>query len=113
MASMIKGIPVTLYEKTVIGKDEFDHPLYRETPVTIENVLVAPASTTEILDALNLTGKKAVYNIAIPKGDNHTWRDCRVDFFGMPWQVIGFPQQGIEENIPLEWNQKWQVALYG
>lgn len=113
MASMIKGIPVILYEKTVIGKDEFDHPLYREIPVTIENVLVAPASTTEILDALNLTGKEAVYNIAIPKGDNHTWQDCRVDFFGMSWQVIGFPQQGIEENIPLEWNQKWQVALYG
>ena len=107
MASMIKGIPVILYEKTVIGKDEFDHPLYREIPVTIENVLVAPASTTELLDALNLTGKKAVYNIAIPKGDNHTWQDCRVDFFGMSWQVIGFPQQGIEENIPLEWNQKW------
>ena len=94
MASMIKGIPVTLYEKTVIGKDEFDHPLYRETPVTIENVLVAPASTTEILDTLNLTGKKAVYNIAIPKGDNHTWQDCRVDFFGMSWQVIGFPHMG-------------------
>ena len=101
MASMIKGIPVTLYEKTVIGKDEFDRPLHQEIPVTIENVLVAPASTTEILNALNLTGKKAVYNIAIPKGDNHSW------------QVIGFPQQGIEENIPLEWNQKWQVALYG
>ena len=47
MASMIKGIPVILYEKTVIGKDEFEHPLYREIPVTIENVLVAPASTTE------------------------------------------------------------------
>lgn len=113
MASMIKGIPVILYEKTVIGKDEFDRPLHQEIPVTIENVLVAPASTTEILNALNLTGKKAVYNIAIPKGDNHTWQDCRVDFFGMSWQVIGFPQQGIEENIPLELNQKWQVALYG
>lgn len=46
MASMIKGIPVTLYEKTVIGKDEFDRPLHQEIPVTIENVLVAPASTT-------------------------------------------------------------------
>jgi hypothetical protein len=110
---MIKGIPVTLYEKTVIGKDEFDRPLHQEIPVTIENVLVAPASTTEILNALNLTGKKAVYNIAIPKGDNHTWQDCRVDFFGMSWQVIGFPQQGIEENIPLDWNQKWQGAVYG
>lgn len=113
MASMIKGIPVILYERTKVGRDEFGHPVYKETPVTVENVLVAPASTTEILDTLNLTGKKAVYNIAIPKGDDHTWKDCRVDFFGTSWQVIGFPQQGIEENIPLDWNQKWQVAVYG
>lgn len=109
----IKGITVRLYEKSQIGSDEFEHPIYQETPVIVENVLVAPVSTTEILDMFNLTGKKAVYNIAIPKGDNHTWQDCRVDFFGMSWQVIGFPQQGIEENIPLDWNQKWQVALYG
>ena len=112
MASMIKGIPVILYEKTVIGKDEFDHTLYQEIPVTIENVLVAPASTTEILDTLNLTGKKVVYNIAIPKGDSHTWKDCRVDFFGQSWRVIGLPQQGIDENIPGSWNQKWMVERY-
>lgn len=109
---MIKGIPVILYEKTEAGKDEFDHLVYKEAPVIVKNVLVAPASITEILDAMNLTGKKAVYNIAIPKGDRHTWQDCRVDFFGQSWRVIGFPQQGIEENIPLDWNQKWMVERY-
>ena len=111
--AMMKGITVILLDKIEIGRDGFNRPIYEENPIEVKNVLVAPASTTEILNALNLTGKKAVYNIAIPKGDNHTWQDCRVDFFGMSWQVIGFPQQGIEENIPLEWNQKWQVALYG
>ena len=109
---MIKGIPVVLYERTEIGRDEFDHPVYEEHPVTVENVLVAPASTTEILDAVHLYGKKAVYNIAIPKGDEHEWKDCRVDFFGQHWRVISFPQQGIEENIPLDWNQKWMVERY-
>ena len=109
---MIKGIPVKLYERTLSGTDEFDHPVYTETPVIVENVLVAPASTQEILDTLNLTGKKAVYNIAIPKGDSHTWKDCRVDFFGQPWRVIGLPQQGIDENIPGSWNQKWMVERY-
>ena len=99
---MIKGMPVKLYERLLSGTDEFDHPVYTETPVIVENVLVAPASTTEILDTLNLTGKKAVYNIAIPKGDSHTWQDCRVDFFGQSWRVIGLPQQGIDENIPGE-----------
>ena len=109
---MIKGIPVILYERTEIGRDEFDHLVYEEHPVTVENVLVAPASTTEILDAVHLYGKKAVYNIAIPKGDEHEWKDCRVDFFGQSWRVISFPQQGIEENIPLDWNQKWMVERY-
>lgn len=109
---MIKGIQVTLYEKKETGKDEFDHPIVQEIPSIVENVLIYPASTTEILDTLTLTGKKAIYNIAIPKGDSHNWKDCRVEFFGQSWQVISFPQQGIEENIPLDWNQKWQVALY-
>nr|DAW79210.1 MAG TPA: Minor capsid protein [Caudoviricetes sp.] len=109
---MIKGIPVKLYERILSGTDEFDHPVYTETPVIVENVLVAPASTPEILDTLNLTGKKAVYNIAIPKGDSHTWQDCRVDFFGQSWRVIGLPQQGIDENIPGAWNQKWMVERY-
>lgn len=109
----MKGIAVTLYEKTESGRDEFNHPIYDEHPVTVENVLVAPASTTEVLDMLNLTGRRAVYNIAIPKGDDHTWDDCRVDFFGTSWHVIGFPQRGIDENIPLSWNEKWMVERYG
>lgn len=55
---MIKGIPVKLYERTASGTDTFGHPIYTETPVTVEDVLVAPASTTEVLDMLNITGKK-------------------------------------------------------
>ena len=43
---------------------------------------------------------------------SHTWQDCRVDFFGQSWRVIGLPQQGIDENIPGAWNQKWMVERY-
>lgn len=55
---MIKGIPVKLYERTASGTDTFGHPIYTEAPVTVEDVLVAPASTTEVLDMFNITGKK-------------------------------------------------------
>lgn len=109
---MIKGITVILYEKEEEGKDGFNHPIYREKTVEVENVLVAPASVNEILDMQNLTGKKAVYNIAVPKGDTHIWQDNKVEFFGEIWRVIGFPQMGIAENIPLDWNQKWMVERY-
>lgn len=108
----ISGITVTLIERIECGKDAFNHPVYSEKRIKVENVLIAPAQTTEIADALNLTGKKAVYNIAIPKGDKHNWKDNCVEFFGEKWQIIGFPQRGIEENIPLDWNQKWMVVRY-
>ena len=110
--TMIKGITVTLYEKESAGTDGFGHPIYDEYPVQVNNVLVYPASTTEILDTLNLTGRKAVYNLAVPKGDTHIWENNRVDFFGSSWRVISFPQRGIDENIPLDWNDKWMVERY-
>ena len=109
---LIKGIAVILYEKVKTGEDKLHHPIYEEYPTCVENVLVYPANTSETLDAQNLIGGKAVYNIAIPKGDSHTWRGNKVEFFGETWRVVGLPQMGIEENIPLDWNEKWAVERY-
>lgn len=108
----IKGIAITLITKEEAGRDGFDHPIYKEKKETVENVLVSPVTSTEAVDAFDFEGKKAIYNIAIPKGDQHTWKDQIVEFFGDRWQVIGFPKRGIEENIPLDWNEIWQVAKY-
>lgn len=109
----IKGITVTLYEKVQAGEDAFRQPIYKEIPVQVENVLVAPASSTDIVDQLNLYGKRAVYTLAIPKGDNHNWLDRRVSFFGEDWKTFGFQVKGDEKNIPLDWNTKVMVERYG
>ena len=77
---MIEGMTIVLYEKKKIGEDEFHHPIYEEIPVEVENVLVVPASSTDVVEGLNLYGKKAVYTIAIPKGDEHKWEDVIVEF---------------------------------
>lgn len=108
----IKGIEVTLYEQTATEPDEFGAERYIETPVTVENVLVAPATSQEILDTINLYGKKAVYTMAIPKGDEHDWEDKRVSFFGKDWHTFGIPLIGIECDIPLDWNMKVMVERY-
>lgn len=107
----MRGITVTLYEKTQTGTDAFNKPVYAENPVPVSNVLVSPATQggEEVLDTLNLTGRKAVYTLAIPKGDTHIWEGNRVEFFGESWNVIGMPTQGIEDLIPLAWNKKVQV----
>lgn len=110
--SSIRGITVTLYKETQSGTDGFGRPVYTETPIEVNNVLVAPASTSETLDTVNLTGKKAVYTLAIPKGDTHDWKDKKVEFFGEMFKTFGEPLQGIEDMIPLEWNTKIQVERY-
>lgn len=106
---MIKGITVTLYTKTQTGTDDFNHPIYAETAVPVNDVLVAPMSDEEIIDTLNLTGRRAVYQMAIPKGDTHVWEDMRVNFFGEDFRVIAHTTEGIVENIPLRWNKKVKV----
>lgn len=110
--AQLKGITVTLYEKTLSGTDDFNHSTYVETPVSVDNVLVGQPTAQEVLNILDLYGKKAIYTLAIPKGDEHRWEDCKVVFFGKVWRTFGIPLEGIECNIPLDWNKKVMVERY-
>ena len=109
----MRGITITLFDNVEIGQDDFNKPIYEEVPINIDNVLVAPVSSTEVLETLDLTGRRAVYQLGIPKGDTHDWEDKRVQFFGQDWRTIGLPVEGIEDMIPLSWNKKVQVERYG
>lgn len=112
MSSLICGVTVILIERRVSGMDPFGHPTYEDVETDIPNVLIAPAGSDDVISATELEGKKLVYTLAIPKGDPHDWTDVRVRFFGKTFKSFGSPQQGIEENIPLDWNKKVMVELY-
>ena len=111
--ALLKGIPVTLYDRVKIGTDAFNAPIYEEIPIVVDNVLVCPASTEDITSGIQLHGKHTVYELCIPKGDTHDWEDKTVEFFGQKWRTFGFPQQWIDENVPLSWNLKVKVERYG
>jgi hypothetical protein len=109
---MIKGITIQLYEKTETGRDAFNRPVYEEKAVDVDNVLVAQPTDQEVLDTVNLTGRKLAYVLGIPKGDQHEWTDCKVGFFNNTFRVIGAPIMGIEEMVPLSWHKKVRVEAY-
>lgn len=109
---MIKGMDVILLKKEKIGNDPFGKEIYQEKKIKVSNVLIAPSSSDDIVTSTDLTGKKAVYTLAIPKGDQNTWEDNTIIFFGKKWHVLGFAIEGIEENIPLSWNKKIMVERY-
>lgn len=106
---MIKGITITFVDRIQSDVDELNRPIYTEELEHIDNVLVAPASESEITDTLNLYGRKAIYTLALPKGDSHIWTGKQVEFFGRRWNVIGDCIEGIEDLIPLDWNRKVRV----
>lgn len=108
----IKGITVTLINKKEVGKDPFGNPIYEDVEIEVDNVLVSPVSTEDIVHTLELTGKKAVYTLAIPKSDENDWEDAEVIFFGQRWRTFGFVTQGIDHLIPLDWNKKVMVERY-
>lgn len=108
----IHGIQITLVDKQVVSVDPFGTPVVKDVEILVDNVLVSPSSTDDVTNQLSLTGKKAVYTLAIPKGDLHDWENKEVIFFGQKWRTVGFATEGIESMIPLEWNKKVMVERY-
>lgn len=110
---MIEGITVTLYDMVQIGTDAFLAPVFDETPVQVANVLVCPLAAADVADGLQLYGKRAEYELYLPKGDTHCWEDRKVSFFGQLWHTVGFVTEYIGPNVPLAWNRKIRVERYG
>ena len=108
----IHGIPITLIDKQVVSIDPFGSPVVKDVEITIDNVIVSPATTEDVTSQMSVTGKRISYTLGIPKGDAHDWENKEVRFFGKRWKTVGIPLEGIESMMPLEWNKKVMVERY-
>lgn len=113
---MIKGTTIQLITLTEKGRNSLNEPIYEESTVNVDDVLVGEPSTDDITNVLQLHGKKVAYTLAIPKGDTNNWVDAKVVLpapFEGTYTTIGYPIAGIEGNIPLKWNKKVHIERYG
>lgn len=90
--ALIKGIDILLHSGDVTEM--------------VGNVLVGEPSAAELPFS---SGGIPAYTLGIPKGDEHTWTDRIVEFFGLRFRTVGIPEQGIEANVPTEWHKKVKV----
>ena len=109
----LRGRTVILYDKVETGIDPFGRSVYEDVPIEVDNVLIGNPTPQEVVDTLNLTGKRAAYTLGIPKGDAHVWTDRKVEFFGEVFHTIAIPAKGQDELIPLDWSQNVMVERYG
>lgn len=106
------GVKVSLLQKVRTGANEFLAPVFSEIWVDVDDVLIGEPSGEDIVNDLNLYGKRLAYTLGIPKKDDHEWVDTEVRFWGHRFKTYGHPTQGIAENIPGRWNKKVKVELY-
>lgn len=109
----MKGMTVQLAVKTQTGTDPFGAPIYSEELVSVNDVLVGSPSSEDVISTLDLTGKRIAFILGIPKGDTHIWEDTDVIIWGKRYRTIGYPETGIQDNIPLRWGQNVKVERYG
>ena len=109
----MNGTTIQLVVKNQTGMDPFGNPIESEVFEDVEDVLVGQPGTDDVTNTIQLYGKKIEYVLGIPKGDKHDWEDREVIIWGKRYKTIGFPQTGVQENIPLRWGQNVRVERYG
>lgn len=109
----MKGMTVQYVKRTQTGTDPFGVPVYSETLEDVKDVLVGNPSSDDVNTSVSLYGKKIDFVLGIPRGDMHDWSDAEVIIWGDRFRTLGYPERGIDENIPLRWNQNVRVTRYG
>lgn len=112
-----RGIPtisITLYTQKQTGTDDFGAPIYTETATTVSGVNVGLPSSEDIINELNLTGKRIAYTLALPADDTHDWVNKTVEFYGHKFRTIGAPVQFIDGFMGADypWNKKISVEAF-
>lgn len=109
----MKGAAVTLHVKTQTGVNSLNNPVFTDTTVVVNNVLIGQPSTDDVTSSIELYGKRIEFMLGIPKGDTHAWEDTVVEFFGKKFRTFGAVIEGIEENIPTPWHRKVRCERWG
>lgn len=111
----MKGMTIQLIKKTQSGTDPFGAPIYEESSVDVVDCLVGQPQSTDVINSIDLDGRRLAFVVGIPKTDTNDlddWTDADVIIFGKRFRTIGFPSVGIEENIPLRWKGYIGVERY-
>lgn len=113
---LIAGEAVTVLTPSV-GYDEHMEEVETWEREEVQNVLVAPGSTSDVEESARPDGTRAVFTLGFPKTFCKSLRGCRVvvrcpaggDEAEHTYAVIGDPQPYTPENVPGPWNYTAEV----
>lgn len=117
MITLISGVDVGVSSPVNGEPDRLGNPtVIYGTPVTVENVLVAP-STTNDMEAARPEGVTVAYTLHFPKTFTESLEGCLVTLpapWGGTYRVVGDPMPYIDVDTPTPWDRQVDVeAAHG
>lgn len=106
LPSLLHGEAVTVLTPSV-AYDEHMEEVETWEREEVQNVLVAPGSTSDVEESARPDGTRAVFTLGFPKTFSKSLRGCRVEVRGTAYSVIGDPQPNSAANCPTAW---WYTA---
>ncbi len=108
LPQLVAGETVTVLTPSVSYDGHMEQAVtWEETEV--ENVVVAPGTTTDVPETSRPDGTRAAFTLGFPKSFSAPLRSCHVIVRGAECAVIGDPQPLTPENTPGPWNLTAEV----
>lgn len=105
---LIAGEAVTVRTPTA-GYDEHMEEVVTWDETDVENVVVTPGATSDVLDSTRPDGTRVAFTLGFPKSFTAPLRGCRVTVRGIECAVVGDPQPYTAANVPGAWNYTAEV----
>lgn len=105
---LIAGEAVTVRTPTV-GYDDHMEEVTTWEEATVQNVVVTPGATSDVLDSTRPDGTRVAFTLGFPKIFTASLRGCHVLVRGIECAVIGDPQPYTAGNVPGAWNYTAEV----
>ncbi|WP_195393510.1 hypothetical protein [Actinomyces urogenitalis] len=106
----MRGESVTILTRSEQGRDELNAPVMTwVVEAVVDDVLVAPATTTDLTGAIRPDGTRADLTLHMPKTYTGPLRGRRVRVRGGLFEVVGDPQHYEIANTPGRWNRPVDV----
>lgn len=102
----MRGERVTVLALVEDGTDEMGAPTGSwQVEATVDDVLVAPAGTSDLGGSLRPDGARVDLALHVPKAYAASLRGRRVQVRGTTYEVVGAPQPYTTANTPGRWNR--------
>lgn len=108
---MIRGETVVVECKIPDGVDAYNHAKYATAELPVENVLVAPQSSSDVIDGNRTDGAEVRYKLHFPKTYIGKLDGLRVKVRDEWLHVVGSPRRYTAENTPGRWNMEVEVGV--